>query len=122
MQRWGAFVARRAGLVLLVGVLATIGAGWYGFGVFDSLSNGGFEDPASESSQERLHELDTFGNKAVDVVAIYSSDDLSVTDPAFEAEVQKVVAGLPSDKVSSVATWYDKRTRPCSARTATPPR
>ena len=107
MQRWGAFVARRAGLVLLVGVLATIGAGLYGFGVFGSLSNGGFDDPASESSQERLHELDTFGNKAVDVVAIYSSDDLSVTDPAFEAEVQKVVAGLPSDKVSSVATWYD---------------
>ena len=107
MQRWGAFVARRAGLVLLVGVLATIGAGLYGFGVFGSLSNGGFDDPASESSQERLHELDTFGNKAVDVVAIYSSDELSVSDPAFEAEVQKVVAGLPSDKVSSVATWYD---------------
>ena len=73
LERWGAFVARRALAVLLAGIALTIAAGAYGFGVFDSLSTGGFDDPDSEASVEREAEQDAFGNRSVDIDAIYSA-------------------------------------------------
>ena len=44
IERWGAFVARRALAVLLAGLAVAVAAAAYGFGVFDSLSQGGFDD------------------------------------------------------------------------------
>ena len=72
MERWGAFVARRALAVLLAGLAVAVAAGAYGFGVFDHLSQGGFDDAGSESSKELVAERDTFGNQNIDVVAVYS--------------------------------------------------
>src|SRR6478735_9350247 len=94
IERWGAFVARRALAVLLAGLAVAVAAGAYGFGVFDHLSQGGFDDQGSESARELVAERDTFGNQGVDVVAIYSSPDLVASDPAFRAGVEQVVAGL----------------------------
>ena len=88
MERWGAFVARRALAVLLAGLAVAFAAAAYGFGVFDSLSQGGFDDPDSESARELRAERDTFGNQSIDVVAIYSSDDLTASDPEFQADVE----------------------------------
>lgn len=109
IQRWAHLLVTRAKFVLLFGVVAVVGAGVYGTGVFASLSDGGFEDPDSESAQELALERETFGNKSVDVIAIYSSDDLEATAPAFRAEVQQTLAGLPDDAVASVTTYYDTR-------------
>ena len=94
IERWGSFVARRALAVLLAGLAVAFAAGAYGFGVFDSLSQGGFDDEASESARELALEQDTFGNQGIDVVAIYSSEDLTATDPEFQAEVEAIVDGL----------------------------
>ncbi|HEY3017008.1 MAG TPA: MMPL family transporter [Nocardioides sp.] len=107
MRTWGALVARRAGLVVAVSLVVAVLAGVFGVGVFGSLSNGGFDDPDSEAARERVAELDAFGNQAVDVVAVYSDDELSAQDPEFEAAVRKVVAALPQSEISSVVTWYD---------------
>jgi uncharacterized membrane protein YdfJ with MMPL/SSD domain len=107
IERWGALVARRSWTVLIASVLLVAAAAAYGGGVFDSLSNGGFDDPASEGSKELTLERDTFGNKAIDVVAIYSSDELVATDPEFKAEVEETLAEVPKAKVTSVVTWYD---------------
>lgn len=107
LQSWGAFVARRALLVLMVGIIAVLGAATYGAGVFDSLSEGGFDDPSSETSQALEVERETFGNQGVDVVAIYSSDDLPADDPAFRDAVQETLAGVPADLVSRVISYYD---------------
>jgi len=107
MRAWGALVARRAGLVVMASLVVAVLAGVFGVGVFGSLSNGGFDDPKSEAARERTAELDAFGNQAVDVIAVYSDDQLSARDPAFRAAVQKVVNGLPKSQVSSVLTWYD---------------
>ncbi len=107
MRTWGALVARRAGLVVAVSLVVAVLAGVFGVGVFGSLSNGGFDDPDSEASRERVAELEAFGNRAVDVVAVYSDDELSAQDPAFEAAVRKVVDALPQSEISSVVTWYD---------------
>jgi trehalose monomycolate/heme transporter len=106
IDRWGAFVARRSLAVLLAGLALTLAAAAYGTGVFDSLSQGGFDDPASESARELAAEQDTFGNKSADVVAIYSSDDLTADDPEFRRHVEDVVAGIPGGSAASVVPYY----------------
>jgi uncharacterized membrane protein YdfJ with MMPL/SSD domain len=107
IARWGHVVARRAARTLLVSLLVLLGAGVFGAGVFDSLSNGGFDDPGSESARELALERETFGNRGVDVVAIYSHDTLAPGDPAFETEVRERVDALPGDAVASAVSWYD---------------
>ena len=109
MERWGAFVARRALAILLAGVALVIGAGAYGFGVFDALAQGGFDDPESESAQELALERETFGSRTVDAVAIYSSEELTAQSPEFRAEVQRTLENVPADSTSSVVSYYDTR-------------
>ena len=106
IERWGAFVARRSLAVLLAGLALTLAAAVYGSGVFDSLSQGGFDDPSSESARELAAEQDTFGNRSADVVAIYSSDDLTAGDPEFRQRVEDVVAGIPGGTAASVLPYY----------------
>ncbi len=106
IQRWGAMVARRATAVLVAGAAALVLSIGYGVGVFGALSDGGFDDPASESAKELTAEQATFDGHRTDVVAIYSSPDLAVTDPAFEAAVHNVVDRLPSEAVTSVEPYY----------------
>ena len=106
IDRWGTFVARQALAVLLAGIALAVFAGAYGAGVFDSLSQGGFEDPQSQSARELAAEQDAFGNRSVDVVAIYSDDTLTADSPEFRARVQQVLAGLPEGTTAQVVPWY----------------
>ena len=108
MQAWGRLVARRAWTVLIAGLVLVAATAVFGAGVFDSLSNGGFEDPGSESSRSRVKELATFPGHDVDVVAIYSSPAMKVADPAFRESVSNVISGLPKGSVESVTTWYER--------------
>jgi RND superfamily putative drug exporter len=109
MERWGAFVARRALAILLAGIALVLAAGAYGFGVFDALAQGGFDDPDSESARELAQERETFGNRTVDVVAIYSSDELTARSPEFRSEVEQTLADVPAESTSSVISYYDTR-------------
>ncbi|MGA8847917.1 MAG: MMPL family transporter, partial [Nocardioides sp.] len=110
VERWAGVVARRARRVLVIGLLVTIGAATYGLGVFGSLSQGGFDDPGTESARELRLEQQTFGNQSIDVVAIYAApagSGLQVGDAAFESAVREVVSQLPPTAVTSVVTSYD---------------
>lgn len=107
MTRWGSFVARRPVVVLLATLALTILAGAYGSGVFGSLSNGGFEDADTDSAKELVVERELFGNQSADVIAIYSSEQMTADDPAFSNEVARVVADLPKSQVASAVSWYD---------------
>ena len=80
-HRWTEILIRRARLVLALGLLATVLAGVFGVGVFDKLGQGGFDDPSSEAAQELAQEQDVFGNKSVDVVAIYRARTSPSTTP-----------------------------------------
>ena len=106
MQTWGRFVARRAWAVLLGGMAIVAAAAVFGLGVFGSLSNGGFEDPASESARSLAAEHATFTSHDADVVVIYSSPTKKVGDPAFRQSVANVIAGLPRGSVQRVTSWY----------------
>ncbi len=107
LDRWGGVVARRARAVLALGILVAVAAAGYGFGVFDSLSQGGFDDPDTESSRELALEREVFGNQSVDVVAIYSDDELTADEPAFRGAVADVVAGLPTGTTAKVVPYYE---------------
>jgi RND superfamily putative drug exporter len=93
--------------VLTFSVLAVVAAAVFGFGVFGSLANGGFDDPETESARQLEAERDAFTSHAADVAAIYTSDTMTVDDPEFEAAVDNVVDGLPADAVERVSTYYD---------------
>jgi RND superfamily putative drug exporter len=106
MQSWGHLVARRAWTVLIAGLVLVAAAAVFGLGVFGSLSNGGYDDPASESARSLAKEHESFTSHDADMVAIYSSPAMKVSDPAFRQAVQDVIRGLPKGSVQRVTTWY----------------
>src|SRR5664280_620665 len=106
MQRWGRFVARRAWTVLVAGLVLVAAAAVFGLGVFGSLSNGGYDDPASDSARSLVKEHATFTSHDADIVVIYSSASMKVSDPAFRASVSNVINGLPKGSIQRVTSWY----------------
>ena len=106
MQSWGHLVARRAKTVLGAGLALLAAAAVFGLGVFGSLSNGGFDDPASESARSLVAEHATFASHDADIVIIYSSPSMKVSDPAFSESVSNVISGLPKGSTQLVTTWY----------------
>src|SRR4051812_26906549 len=109
MDVWGRFVGRRAWAVLISGLAVVMAAAAFGLGVFGQLSQGGFDDPASESARELALEQSTFAGHEADVVAIYSSPTLRVDDPAFRSAVEGTVAALPHGAVQTAVTYYATR-------------
>ena len=107
MNTWGRFVGARAWAVLIGGIAVVVAAAVYGTGVFGSLSNGGFEDPASESYQAQHLQESAFAGQETDLVATYTSDSMTVDDPAYARAVTSTIDALPSDAVQGAVTWYD---------------
>ena len=108
MERWGRLVARRRWVVLIAGLIATIAAAAWGLGVFSALSNGGFEDPDSESARADAAIVAAFGQTDADILVLYVSEDgLPVEDPAFEEALTRTLAALPADDVVQAVTTYD---------------
>jgi trehalose monomycolate/heme transporter len=112
LNAWGVFLARHARATLTAAIAVVIASAVYGVGVFGSLSNGGFDDPASESAHELAAEQATFGDHGDDLIAIYSSPTLNVDAPAFERAVASVVDGLPAEAVARVVSHYDSPSAP----------
>lgn len=107
VNRWTRVLLGRARLVLAMGIVATIAAATYGFGVFGSLTEGGFDDPKTDAAKELVREQAVFGSKNVDVVAIYRSTSLTADDPAFRREVEQTLARIPRGTTTSVITAWD---------------
>lgn len=106
IEWWSGVVVRRTRAVLLAGLIFVVAAGVYALGVFDRVSDGGFEDPSSESARAADVQRETLGSRSPDIVAIYSSDDVTVEDPAFRTAVEEVLADLPEELVAGAVPWY----------------
>ena len=81
LYRLGAFAAARRWWVLVIGTLALALAGFFGGGLFDRVSGGGFEDPRAEATRANEIVEDVFNAGNPNVVLLVSSDG-SVDDPA----------------------------------------
>jgi RND superfamily putative drug exporter len=111
-ERWGHAVHRFRLLILGLGVVFLAGAALWGTGVFAALSDGGFEDPDSESARASALADERIGRTSVDVIVLYESQEVTVDDAAFRDAVTDTLAGLPSDHVARTVSYYDTRS-PC---------
>lgn len=105
---WGRVVVRLRWAVLGAAlVLAALGAAW-GTGVFGTLTGGGFDDPASESSRAAARITAELGNQGADLIVLYSSPTSTLDQPAFREPVTAALERLRQHpEVESVTSWYD---------------
>lgn len=109
LDHWSALLTRRPRAVLAAGLLITVLAAAFGAGVFGSLSQGGFDDAGSESARELVAERAALGNRGIDVVAVYGSDETTAADASFRAAVEQVLADLPAGTTSAVVPYWADR-------------
>jgi uncharacterized membrane protein YdfJ with MMPL/SSD domain len=104
---WGRAVYRRRIIALVIALAAVAGAAAWGSGVFGALqSSGGFTPPSSQSQQESNAAAAAFGRNDADVVVLYRSAGMTVTDPAYRAAVTRSLASLPASRVTSAQTYW----------------
>ncbi len=105
-RSWGRFVHRyRWATITLSLLLAAIGALW-GPGVVGLLANGGFDVPGSQSFATDRSISTTIGRPTPDVIALYSSADLTVDDAEFQRAVSAVVSAIPRAGVRTVTSYW----------------
>ncbi|GAB3211818.1 MMPL family transporter [Marinactinospora endophytica] len=105
----GALTHRARLWILAFTALFVAFAAIWGTGLFNEVSDGGFESPNAESTRAGEVIEEELGHDAVDVIALYRSDDLRADDEEFTSAVRDVVDGLPEDEVASVTSYLDER-------------
>ena len=102
----GRVMYRRRRWVVALSVAFVAFAGVWGTGVFGAMTGGGFNDPDSESTRAFQLAERELGGGGGDVVVLYSSDDLTVDDPAYADAVEQGLAALPDDVVEESVTYF----------------
>ncbi|MFC4564752.1 MMPL family transporter [Nocardiopsis mangrovi] len=97
----------RVWVLVATAVFVAFSAVW-GTGVFNAVSDGGFEDPGAESTRAAEVLAEELGHDEVDVVAVYSSVDLPIDNQMFAFSVEQMRDDLPEDRVASVTTYLDE--------------
>ncbi|SDN25284.1 MMPL family transporter [Allokutzneria albata] len=104
---WGSLVHRQRWLVVATVLLIALLGGAWGSGVFDRLSQGGYDDPTSEAVQATKAVESTLGKPGGDFVAIYTVPQGStVDDPNLGQRINSRLSTLPKDKVSKVVSYW----------------
>ncbi|MEJ2855782.1 MULTISPECIES: MMPL family transporter [unclassified Saccharothrix] len=98
---WGSLAYRRRWVVLIATVVLAVAGGVWGLGVFDKLSQGGYDAPNSESARANQVAQEAFGRTGGDVVVVYDT-----VDPALLQKIDAQLSGLPSDAVLAVQDPY----------------
>jgi uncharacterized membrane protein YdfJ with MMPL/SSD domain len=94
---------RTLGLTLLIVAFAAV----WGTGVFGKLSSGdNFTPPASQSQHEANAAEQVFGRNDADVVVLYHSAALTVSDPGYRQAVTAALSGLPRADVARATTYW----------------
>jgi uncharacterized membrane protein YdfJ with MMPL/SSD domain len=106
-EAWGRALARRRRLTLAIALLFVAFAAAWGTGVFGKLSSGdNFTPPASQSQHEANVADQVFGRNDADVVVLYHSAAMTVSDPAYRQAVTTALASLPRADVAKVTTYW----------------
>ena len=106
-EAWGRVLSRRRRLTLVITLLFVAFAGAWGTGVFGKLSSGdNFTPPSSQSQHEANVADQVFGRNDADVVVLYRSAAMTVTDPAYRQVVTTALNNLPRADVAKVTTYW----------------
>jgi uncharacterized membrane protein YdfJ with MMPL/SSD domain len=104
--RWGGAVHRRRWAVLVAVLAIMVTGGLWGLGVFDKLTQGGYEDPGSESS-EVTRVMADLGQRQADVVVLYTAPaGTTVDDPEVGQKVTDSLAALPADRIAQRLDYW----------------
>ncbi|MEU8663456.1 MMPL family transporter, partial [Actinoplanes philippinensis] len=95
--------------MLIVALVAVIGSGIWGFGVFGQLTEGGYNDPRSESARAAEMAAAATGGQGGDVIAIYTPDQGAIDDAALTKRIKDRLAALPTTAVESQSSYWDKK-------------
>jgi RND superfamily putative drug exporter len=102
----GLFIVARARVVLALGLAALAISAVLGVGVFGRLLGGGFDDPASASSQAKVLLNQKFGGEA-DMVFLLHARDGNVDEPAATASGQALARRLAGDtRLRGVVSYW----------------
>lgn len=103
-----AAVTRSARWVVGIFVLLTLASALYGAGVKPLLKAGGLIALHSESTVAKKWLHDGLGVSSPDVVAIFTSDELSALDTDYYDQIEPVLEALAEDEdVESVTSYFD---------------
>jgi uncharacterized membrane protein YdfJ with MMPL/SSD domain len=106
-EAWGRVLSRRRRLTLVITLLFVAFAGAWGTGVFGQLSSGdNFTPPSSQSQREANAADQVFGRNDADVVVLYRSAAMTVTDPVYRQAVTAALGSLPRADVAAVTTYW----------------
>ena len=106
-EAWGRILYRRRRLTLVVTLVLVAFAAVWGTGVFGQLSSGNdFTPPASQSQREAGQAAQAFGRNDADVVVLYRSATMTVSDPAYRQAVTAALDRLPRADVAKVTTFW----------------
>jgi trehalose monomycolate/heme transporter len=106
-ESWGRRLYRARRLTLVIAVLFAVGAGIWGTGVFGKLTSGNtFTPPSSQSNRESALAASVFGRNDADVVVLYHSATMTVSDPAYRQAVTAQLGALPAADVPRAETYW----------------
>jgi trehalose monomycolate/heme transporter len=107
LTRLGGFLYHARWAVLLGATVLVVAAAIFGTGIFGLLTNGGFQDPNSQSTHAQTLLDQQLGGAATDIVVLMRSDSLRVTDPAFASAATQLLHTLAArPEVASVISYY----------------
>ena len=113
---WGSWVARFRLPVLAVALVAVISAGVWGLGVFGELTEGGYNDPNSESTQAADLARDAFGAQGGDLVVIYTPTKGRIDDAGLGKRVRESLAKLPRSAVTGSSSYWSGKSAQYAAK------
>src|SRR5262245_56818608 len=106
LHRYGEFVARRARLLLLLSLLLLAGAGVLGASAFGKLRNGGFADPAAESTRAQQVIAEEFQGET-NLVLLVTAAGGSVDDQAAQSEGIALTSALAAEPhLTDVVSYF----------------
>jgi uncharacterized membrane protein YdfJ with MMPL/SSD domain len=106
-EAWGRALFHRRHLALWITfVFVTFAAAW-GTGVFGKLSSSDTFTPPSSQSQRESNVADkVFGRNEADVLVLYRSKMMTVSNPVYRRAVTSALAGLPHADVARITTYW----------------
>src|SRR6202453_4231961 len=106
-EAWGRAMYRSRRLTLGITLVFVAFAAVWGTGVFAKLSSGdNFTPPASQSQREASQAAQVFGRNDADVVVLYRSASMSVSDPGYRQAGTAALSQLPRADGARVTTYW----------------